>query len=135
MQVRAWKVGKVAMATYEKKREAVMDSDNCDLFSAREVAYSWHSGQNSPLYSFASTDCTVWSEAHREDLITEVKRAIRLVQASPLDYYADWESVDQYTRENHQCGTPKADWGTPAEAGLESLDNLLRCIRALPAKE
>lgn len=86
------------MATYEEKREAVLYGDDTDLFSAREVAYSWHGGQNSALYSFASTDCTVWSKSHREDLIAEVERAIRLVQAKPLD-------------------------------------NLLRCIRALPAKE
>lgn len=37
-----------------------------------DVAYSWHSGQSSPLYSFASTGGVVHNEEHRDDLNKEV---------------------------------------------------------------
>lgn len=121
------------MDTYDEKREKVVQGD-LNVFAAREVAYSWHGGQDSALYSFASTDCTVHSESHRASLLAEIDRCIALATASPSDYYAEWSDVDTYTREEFQSGTPEADWGTPQEAGLESLDNLRAVVVALPAK-
>lgn len=38
----------------------------------RTIAYDWHGGSGSPLYSFASTGGTVHSEEHREALQKEV---------------------------------------------------------------
>lgn len=123
------------MATYEEKREKVIYSDDCDIFAAREVAFDWHGGQGSALYSFASTDCTVHSEEHRASLIADIESAIAKVKAKPDYYYSSWADVDSFTRENFQSGTPESEWGEPFEAGLDSLDNLLRVVKALPAKE
>jgi hypothetical protein len=122
------------MSTYQEQWDKVLHSEDVDLFAARETAYSWHGGQDSALYSFASTDCTVWTEAHRALLVSEVEACIRHATAKPADFYPDWESVDRYTREKFQSGTPSADWGSPADAGLDSLDNLLRAVKALPSK-
>lgn len=120
---------------YQEAWDKVLYSEDCDLFAARAVAYDWHSGQGSALYSFASTDCTVWTEAHRADLIADVERAIATVRTGGArGYYLTWEEVDEFTREKFQSGTPESEWGTPLDAGLDSLDNLLRCIRALPVK-
>lgn len=124
----------VDFKAYQAAWDAVLHSDDCDLFAARDVAYSWHGGQSSALYSFASTECTVWNEAHRAALVTYVENVIATVRASPSKYYDSWDDVDQYTRERFQSGTPESEWGTPLDAGLESLENLLRCIRALPVK-
>jgi hypothetical protein len=41
------------------------------LVEMRRIAYDWHGGQSSPLYSFASTG-KVWDEVHRERLKTEL---------------------------------------------------------------
>lgn len=122
------------MATYEKLREKVIYGDDYDVFVAREVAYQWHGGQDTALYSFASTDATVWSEQHRRDLVADIKQMIAAVKKDPEKYYATWEDVDQYTREKFQSGMPKEDWGDPADAGLESLEMLLKVVKALPAK-
>jgi hypothetical protein len=124
----------VATPTYQELWDKVLHSDDVDLFAARETAYSWHGGQNSALYSFASTDCTVWTEEHRASLIADVERCIRDCAAKPADFYPDWTSVDTYTREKFQSGTPETEWGSPADAGMDSLENLLRAIKALPAK-
>lgn len=40
-----------------------------------QTAYDWHSGQSSPLYSFASTGGVIWSADHREDLDRDKARA------------------------------------------------------------
>lgn len=122
------------MTSYKEQWDKVLYSDDVDLFAAQDVAYSWHGGQNSALYSFASTDCTVWSESHRADLVREVESAIQTTRAKPADYYPDWDAVDQFTREKFQSGTPASEWGSPQDAGMESLENLLRAVRALPAK-
>ena len=37
-----------------------------------QTAYDWHSGQSSPLYSFASTGGVIWSADHRDDLESEI---------------------------------------------------------------
>ena len=37
-----------------------------------QTAYDWHGGQDSALYSFASTGGVVWSEDHRRNLIGEI---------------------------------------------------------------
>lgn len=123
-----------AKSAYDLAWEKVMYGNETDLFAARETAYSWHGGQESALYSFASTECTVWTEAHRANLIADVERAMTSVRKDPLAYYATWEDVDQFTREKFQSGTPESEWGSPSDAGIDSLENLLRCIRALPAK-
>jgi hypothetical protein len=123
------------MATYKELWDKVLYSDDVDLFAARDVAYAWHSGQDSALYSFASTDCTVWNEEHRAQLVADVERAIELTRANPAQYYETWEDVDSFTRESRQSGTPPEDWGAPSDAGLESLENLLRAVKALPSKE
>jgi hypothetical protein len=41
--------------------------------SARVIAYSWHGGQFSPLYAFASTG-RVQSEEHRRNVLDEIRR-------------------------------------------------------------
>jgi hypothetical protein len=123
------------VSTYKEQWDKVLHSEDVDLFAARDTAYAWHGGQESALYSFASTDCTVWSEEHRAQLVADVERCIALCAAEPAEFYPDWESVDQFTRENRQSGTPPEEWGTPQDAGMDSLENLLRAIKALPAKE
>lgn len=52
-----------------------------DLASAREIAYDWHGGQSSPLYSFASTGTTHGTE-HVERLIDEIGADIRGCQTA-----------------------------------------------------
>lgn len=47
------------------------------MTSLIDTAYGWHSGQSSPLYSFASTGGTVHSEGHRGDLAREIARCLR----------------------------------------------------------
>jgi hypothetical protein len=41
------------------------------LESMREIAYDWHGGQDSPLYSFASTG-KVWDKEHQAKLLAEI---------------------------------------------------------------
>lgn len=41
------------------------------LEAMRGVAYDWHGGQSSPLYSFASTG-KVWDAAHRASILAEI---------------------------------------------------------------
>jgi hypothetical protein len=67
---------------YEIARARVTYSETMDVFAARETAYEWHGGQFSPLYSFASTECAVYSESHRSDLNYEINRCIESVIAS-----------------------------------------------------
>lgn len=42
---------------------------------ARVVGYSWHGGQGSDLYAFASTGC-IQSEEHRSGVLYELNRAM-----------------------------------------------------------
>lgn len=44
-----------------------------------DIAFLWHSGGGSPLYSFASTR-TVHSELHRANILKEIKEDIRYVE-------------------------------------------------------
>lgn len=44
------------------------------LNEARVVAYNWHGGQESSLYSFASTGA-IHSEEHRRDTLTEIDQS------------------------------------------------------------
>lgn len=39
----------------------------------RMLGYDWHSGQDSPLYSFASCGGVVHTDEHREDLTVEIR--------------------------------------------------------------
>lgn len=41
------------------------------LEAMRDVAYDWHGGQDSPLYSFASTG-KVWNADHRARILAEI---------------------------------------------------------------
>lgn len=92
---------------YEEKREHVFQGDNTDVFAARDTAYEWHGGQYSALYSFASTDCTIWSEEHRSSLVQDINSCIQRETAST--------DKDQ-------------------EEVLEALNNLLAVVKALPIK-
>ena len=51
--------------------------------AAIRVAGQWHSGQRSPLYSFASTR-TIHGERHREQLRREVNALIGSVLENPV---------------------------------------------------
>ena len=42
------------------------------LKRAQEIAALWHSGQSSPLYSFASTG-KLWGESHKADVLKELR--------------------------------------------------------------
>jgi hypothetical protein len=53
----------------------------------RMLAYDWHGGQDSPLYSFASTGGVVHTQEHREKLVAEVQADI------------DWCDANQSTDE------------------------------------
>ena len=55
----------------------------------RMLAYAWHSGQNSPLYSFASTGAVIHDEGHRQNLVTEVEENITWCEAHPATHEAD----------------------------------------------
>ena len=58
-----------------------------DRIEARQVAYDWHSGQDSPLYSFASTG-EVWSQEHRENLSHEINTCITEAQRLNTEEYS-----------------------------------------------
>ncbi len=42
-----------------------------------ETAFNWHSGESSPLYSFASTR-KIHSEDHRDDVQDEIDKCIEI---------------------------------------------------------
>lgn len=74
---------------------------------ARRVAYDWHGGQSSPLYSFASTGCKVWSEEHRQGLYREIQKAIDWTNQYLADAVAAMANKgkfhkDEYAREPHR---------------------------------
>ena len=95
--------------TYQTLRDAVIYGDGTDVFLARETAYSWHGGQFSALYSFASCDCEVQSESHREDLQVEVAQCLMSLDARAV--------------------------GDSTEDDYAELKNLEACINLLPSKE
>jgi len=39
---------------------------------AARIAYEWHGGQWSALYSYAFTGARSWSQEHKEDLLDEI---------------------------------------------------------------
>jgi len=49
----------------------------------RMLAYDWHGGQNSPLYSFASCGGVVHTEEHRTQLAVEIRDNIAWCEANP----------------------------------------------------
>ena len=49
----------------------------------RTLAYRWHGGQDSPLYSFASTGGVVHTQEHREGLVAEVQENVGWCEANP----------------------------------------------------
>lgn len=72
---------------------------------AQRVAYEWHGGMSSPLYSFASTGGTVWSEDHRRNLIREVEKDIAWAEQYNADREARPESCrgrDDYGQGPHR---------------------------------
>lgn len=103
----------IDLDSYDTRRDAVIYGEEVDVFKARETAYDFHGGQFSPLYSFASTEATVWSEDHRAQLEGEIGDATAGVRASL------------------QSGALAEDEGNQQ---LEDLDNLLRTVKALPAR-
>jgi len=58
------------------RNESLDESKLRDIDRARRIAYEWHSGMSSPLYSFASTGGHIHSEEHRTGLSSEIKRGI-----------------------------------------------------------
>jgi hypothetical protein len=69
---RAWDVLKVAPA-YSRERG----------IAAVKIAFDWHSGPGSPLYSFASTR-RIHGEKHREQLRREINAVIGSVLENPV---------------------------------------------------
>lgn len=53
-----------------------------DLSQAREIAYLWHGGQSTELYSFASTG----EVFNQENLVWEIEREIRLLEKDTRNY-------------------------------------------------
>ncbi len=50
------------------------------LFDFRRVAYEFHGGQDSALYSFASTDLDIYGPPHAESLISEIEAAMKIAE-------------------------------------------------------
>ena len=69
---RAWEILKVP-PDYSKERG----------IAAIKLAFDWHSGQGSPLYSFASTR-RIYGEKHRQQLRVEVNALIGDVIENPV---------------------------------------------------
>lgn len=109
----AARAGAVDLGSYDTRREAVILGEDVDVFKARETAYDFHGGQYSPLYSFASTEATVWSEDHRAQLEGEIGDVTAGVESRLKSGILGEEEGSQQ---------------------LEDLDNLLRTVKALPAK-
>ena len=65
-----------------------------------ETAYSWHGGQWSPLYSFASTGGVVWTEEHREGLVGEILecRTWCLERLEMIDSHRLWQLLRHVQR-------------------------------------
>ncbi len=99
---------------YDEARNQVIYNGEVDIFEARQTAYSWHGGQDSPLYSFASTGAIVHDEDHRAGLEGEIQHNIDWVISRPDD--------DSFFKER-----------TKTEE-LDALDNLMRTVKALPTK-
>lgn len=99
---------------YDEARNQVIYSGEVDIFEARQTAYSWHGGQDSPLYSFASTGAIVHDEDHRAGLEGEIQHNIDWVSSRPED--------DSFFKTKTK------------DAELDALDNLMRTVKALPAK-
>jgi hypothetical protein len=79
---------------YRIRWDKVLYSDEIDLFAARDTAFEWHGGQWSPFYSFASTECTVWSEDHRAQCIAECEACLRIVEKNPGEYSDEPEALE-----------------------------------------
>ncbi len=52
------------------------------LFDFRDLAYDYHGGQNSALYSFASTDLDIHGIPHAESLLTELEECLELAHTN-----------------------------------------------------
>ena len=74
----------------------------------RMLAYEWHGGQESALYSYASTGAVIHTEGHRANLVGEVQKCVL------------WCEMTPDTRE---------------AADLPGLLELLAAVRAAPLKE
>lgn len=76
-----------------------LDFGESNLFDFRQVAYDYHGGQNSALYSFASTDLDIHGIDHAESLLVEIEHAIEIAaakeQTGNLHEPAPGEQVDQ----------------------------------------
>lgn len=60
------------------------------------TAYSWHGGQNSALYSFASTGGIVHNEGHRNSLIGEINGNLHTIEKNPTvkEYQGEAEKLN-----------------------------------------
>jgi len=43
---------------------------------AARIAYEWHGGQWSPLYSYASTGARIWSQEHKDGLLYDIDKTL-----------------------------------------------------------
>lgn len=69
---------------------------------AVSYAFSWHGGQSSPLYSFASCGGVVHSEDHRRDLLLEVEKCLLWTNDWMKAAKALGKSVREYQKEPHR---------------------------------
>lgn len=78
---------------------------------ALRVAYGWHGGQFSALYSFASTGGTIHDEAHRRRLIEEIDSAVswcEVYNARRAQELRERRGPDDYGREPHRLARLRA---------------------------
>lgn len=78
-----------------------------NVSEAVDTAYEWHSGQRSPLYSFASLGGVLYKESGRGMLENEIEHCMDVVRQDPTHYDPD---------------------------SLERLENLLQVAQTIPAK-
>ena len=64
------------------------------LESMREIAYGWHCGQDSALYSFASTG-KVWGDDHRRRILAEIDDCAEYCERAEEDA-SDLERLARY---------------------------------------
>ena len=91
----------ISQAAFEaldlKKKEIAQNAFNTPVVEESvkhiDTAYSWHGGQNSALYSFASTGGKIHDENHREKLKKEISDNLKTVQNNPT--VSDYKGEDK----------------------------------------
>ena len=62
-----------------------------------DIAFNWHSGISSPLYSFASTR-KIHSEHHRDDVLDEIDECIRWTELHRNQQLRDIDDLKSVSR-------------------------------------